>query len=160
MIVRVLATLAALAGIAFAAVALQLSARPLPEVTGGRTEPAVPATMAVRPARPNPPDLSQFAALEQRPPFSPDRRPPRDMPPPPPPIPKSEPSVVERLEARLIGIMTDGDERFAILAPTRGSATEFLRRGQEIEGWTVEEIEERRVILRKGAEREEVLLFQ
>jgi len=102
---------------------------------------------------------SQIEHLVARPPFAETRRPPEAE--------ASDTGIADGsaapdqpLDARLLGVIDDGGERFAVLVIGGGQSTRILRRGGEVEGWRVEIIDDKRVILRKGSEEAEILLFK
>jgi hypothetical protein len=164
MIVRLLSFVilacAALAGYQ----AFRLSREPLPALTQWSGTERQPAPGAVsEPAAPSDADSPQFAHLVARPPFSPDRRPFE------PTLPdasdagaaSSGPTApAESLRGRLLGVISDGTERFAVLATANSAKTEILRRGSQIDGWNVEKIDDNLIVLRKGAALVEIPLFE
>ena len=121
-----------------AADALAQSAPPLaPE--GSERSAALPSPLAAQP-------LDRLSATRERPLFSPTRR---SLPPPPvvaaapepPPPPAPPPNVA------LFGIVMDGDEARAVV---RAGPAEKIRRvgiGDDIGGWKVAQIEDRRLVL-------------
>jgi general secretion pathway protein N len=108
--------------------------------------------------------LDQLSVTDERPLFSPTRRPPakpvapivsRSEPPPPPPPPP--PSVV------LLGIVSedDGDARAAIRSGDKsvGNKVMRVRVGDAVAGWKVERIEPRRLFLTSGDRAVDFALF-
>lgn len=101
--------------------------------------------------------LQQLSATAGRPLFSPSRRPPpkpaapvvaRAEPPPPPPPP---PSVV------LLGIVSEnGDGRAAIRASDK---VVRVRAGDDVDGWKVDRVEPRRLVLIQGERSVDFALF-
>jgi hypothetical protein len=79
------------------------------------------------------------------------------------PTKPKEPEVVER-QISLQGVFGSSTEIAAVLAlsPPTGTPVERVRatKGQVVEGWTVESITRREVILKKGEEGRELLLFR
>ena len=100
---------------------------------------ALPSPLAAQP-------LDRLSATRERPLFSPTRRPPPPPPPvvapPEPPTPPPPPPSVA-----LFGIVMDGDEAHAIVRA--GPADKIMRVavGDDIGGWKVAQIEERRLVL-------------
>ncbi|HLK80629.1 MAG TPA: hypothetical protein VKT99_03915 [Xanthobacteraceae bacterium] len=100
---------------------------------------ALPSPLAAQP-------LDRLSATRERPLFSPSRRPPPPPPtvvaaPAPPPPPPPPPDVA------LFGIVMDGDEAHAVVRA--GPADKIMRVGvgDDIAGWKVAQIEERRLVL-------------
>jgi hypothetical protein len=145
--------LAACAGLALV-VAYQLaSSFPLaPTVTAA--PPGAPGLdLAERPAPPRAPDEAAQGLIAARPLFFESRRP---YVPPPAPV---EQAVAEpgrpALPLELAGTyLTDADQ--AALLLVSGQAPRWLRKGQLIDGWRIEAIDQDRVQLRKG-ERQQLL---
>ena len=103
-----------------------------------------PAAAAVSPLAARP--LDRFSATRDRPLFSPTRRPPAAPPvaaaaaaPPPPPPPP--PDVV------LLGVVVDGEDAHAVVRTSTDTKIRRLRIGDEIGGWKVGQIEERKLVL-------------
>lgn len=106
--------------------------------------------------------LETFDVVDERPLFIEGRRPPPDEPaqpqrappPPPPPPPKRPPPRLS-----LSGIMIIENERLALLRNPPKEGPSKLRKGDEFQGWVVDEIQADRLFLRQGGEREEVKLW-
>jgi hypothetical protein len=160
MIARVLTAAIGLCALLTGALAYWHGRQPptaLPPPTGG----AAPGTaVSVSFAAPAQLDPARFTELLARPPFSPDRRPAAAGGAAQTAGQSGTPAPIQRFEARLLGVINDGTERFAVLAPVDAGPTEFVRPGARIEGWTVDLIDDRRVVLRQGAVKVEILLFE
>jgi hypothetical protein len=144
--------LAACAGLA-AIVAYQLSSSfPLaPTVTAA--PPGAPALdLAERPALPRSPTGDAVDQIAARPLFSESRRP---YAAPPAPVEEAAQPTQPSLPLELAGTFLTGTDQAALLLVSGGAPT-WLRKGQLIEGWQIEAIEQDRVQLRKG-ERQQVL---
>jgi hypothetical protein len=140
------------AGLA-AVVAYQLSVSfPLaPMVTAA--PPSAPALeLAERPPLPRAPDDEAVDTITARPLFSESRRPYV----PPPAVVEAGPEPVQPSSPlELAGTFLTGTDQAALLLVS-GETAEWLRKGQLIDGWRVEVIEQDQVRLRKG-EREQVV---
>jgi hypothetical protein len=100
---------------------------------------ALPSPLAAQP-------LDRLPATRERPLFSPTRRP---SPPPPPVVaaPEPPPPPPPPPDVALFGIVMDGDEAHAVV---RAGPTDKIMRvgvGDDIGGWKVAQIEERRLVL-------------
>ncbi|SDZ89304.1 hypothetical protein [Rubrimonas cliftonensis] len=141
---------------AFAAAGLaRVAAAPPVERAPARVSLSAPLEVEA-PRRPGP---DAFAAIAERPLFSPSRRPPAvvasagaapDGPPPP---------------LALIGVVGGGQTRVALartsgaqISGGRADETLRLRPGDVVDGWTVAEIAERAITLERGGERRSVAL--
>jgi len=134
-----LALCAGLGGI----VALELSSSlPFaPQVTAAL--PAAPLPdIAPEPAAFEPPPITAFGEISQRPLFSTSRR-------PFVPEPESEGPTApdEQVSIELVGTLLTEEGRAALLQPA-GQAARWLHTGQKIAGWQVETIERDRITLR------------
>ena len=135
-----------------ASVALTLggvtSSRSQGQPTGGSNaaaaDPAAADPAAANPVAAQP--LPRLSATRERPLFSPSRRPPAAPPPtvvvraeptPPPPAPS----------LTLFGVVADQDGAHAVVRTASADRTVRVRIGDEIEGWKVEKIESRRLVL-------------
>jgi hypothetical protein len=90
--------------------------------------------------------LDRLSATRERPLFSPTRRP----PPPPPPVvaaPEPPPSPPPPPNVALFGIVMDGDEAHAIVRAGPSDKIMRVGVGDDIGGWKVAQIEERRLVL-------------
>jgi hypothetical protein len=90
--------------------------------------------------------LDRLSATRERPLFSTTRRPPPPPPivvntPEPPPPPPPPPNVA------LFGVVMDGDEVHAIVRTGPAAPIKHVRIGDDIGGWKVAQIEERRLVL-------------
>jgi hypothetical protein len=110
-------------------------------------EPAAPAqersaAAPVSPLAEQP--LDRFSAMRDRPLFSPTRRPPAPppvaaAPPPPPPLPPPD--------LALLGVVMDGDNAGAIVRAGPTAKIARVHIGDQIAGWTVGQIEARKLVL-------------
>lgn len=100
----------------------------------------------------------EFGVITERPLFHANRQPwtppppePRQTiataPPPAPPAPPRQPFG----NYVLIGTMTSGTERIALLRPPNGSRTVILREGQSVDGWTLRSVSEDRARFESGS---------
>lgn len=103
-----------------------------------------------------PPPESRFEVIALRPLFNPDRLPAKaEVAPAPETGSDSLPDLVAT------GIIMAGEDSVAILEPSRlGSKGQrlMLRKGDTVQGWTVEAIEADRITLSKGEESGQILL--
>jgi len=103
------------------------------------------------------PDEDSFAAIVERPLFSPSRRPGQAAP-------ASAPKTDEASQAKappdivLIGTIVSGNERVALVEITDGSKIVQVRERGEVSGWTALLIEDGRVVFRRGKTEEELVL--
>jgi hypothetical protein len=96
------------------------------------------------------PPVNNFAQVDDRPLFSPLRKPIEvapELPPPPPPP-----------QVSLIGIIAQGQRRIALLRDPKAPLALRVDVGSKIEGWEVVEIAEDRVVLSANAVKHEVSL--
>lgn len=115
---------------------------------------------AAKADRYKPPGEDDFSVIEQRPLFSPDRRPPDadtgdatdDV---------ATPASLDGL--MLTGIIGAGEQRIAIVEPTGpprpGTEALLLRVGDKLRGWTVKEIETDRILLVADTQRYYMMLI-
>jgi hypothetical protein len=137
-------------GVAAAAAAVVDAARPdAPPPASLRSSELAPLDVA-EPAAPAPPALSAFAAIAERPLFSPDRRPPATVADGSPAAGAAPPPLA------LLGVAGFEGDRVAIAR--LGDETLRLRAGAAVEGWTVVGVEPRAVTLRAGAAEHRVRL--
>jgi hypothetical protein len=103
------------------------------------------------------PTLDSLKVTVDRPLFVRGRRPPAVAP----EIVEAEPVVVpsEDAPAELTGIVVSPERTYALLTRVGNQETELVRQGQVIDDWSVEEIGSRHVILRRGASRMRLELF-
>lgn len=157
MAVRLLILSIALLGLLAAGRAWQLShmpPAPLPAAAMPKAEDQPSAGLVAL----SPEAQAKIGHLLSRPPFAEDRRP---FQPEPAAPGKTEPEPPEApFAARLLGIITEGGERFAVLTSNSGTTTDIVRRGGRVEGWVVEKIDDKGIVLRKGSATVEILLFE
>ena len=113
---------------------------------------AGPSPTAAAALEPLPP-VQRYAATVERPLFSPSRR----------PAPASAPTMPgSGLETRyrLLGLLTAGPERRALVMETAAARTLDLGEGEAIEGWRVEHIEQDRLVLSSSTGQAVMLLRQ
>jgi len=118
---------------------------------GTLADPGSAAGDGIGPGPFRPPGANAFLVIEQRPLFAATRRPPEtDTPEPDGPEPAP---LLEGLA--LTGIIGASGSRIAIVegSSRSGESPISLRVGDTIRGWTLEAIEEERIILVKGDER-------
>ena len=96
-----------------------------------------------------PPEES-FAAVLERPVFSPTRR----------PVPSSGAAAQPTTSAEflLVGVVISDSERFVLVKPLSSDKLERLREGDELAGWSAVSIAPDRVVFRRGAMEEEIIL--
>lgn len=124
-----------------------------PTVTAAR--PAPPLEVAERPAPPRQPAAAAVEQIAARPLFSDTRRPYR---PPPEAVVEAAPAPAQPgLALELAGTYLAGSDRAALLLVAGGTPA-WLRKGQLIDGWRVEDIAQDRVQLRKGNRQQMLLL--
>ncbi len=88
--------------------------------------------------------LDRLAATRERPLFSPSRRPPPPSPAPiasPPPPPPPPPNLT------LFGVVMDDEDARAVVQTGPANKIRRVRIGDDIDGWTVSQIEQRRLVL-------------
>jgi hypothetical protein len=113
-----------------------------------RSPPGAPLLdLAERPALPRPPASDAQGLIAARPLFSEGRRP---YVPPPVPVEEVAPAPIQpSLPLELAGTFLTETDRAALLLVSGESPT-WLRKGQLIDGWRIEAIEQDRVQLSKG----------
>jgi general secretion pathway protein N len=120
----------------------RFSAAPSP---GPGAPPAPPPAASAPPAAFDPPPLSRYAEIGERPLFIPDRRPQPDAAPTPvAPGPPAPALLVE-------GVVLSQDHRYAVIRHGNPPKLESVPEGATIEGWQVEHIDAGAVSLRSGA---------
>lgn len=123
----------------------QLAAAPSPEGVAYGSTATAPTTVPELPPEPqfSMRPMEDFQVILERPIFSPSRRPP----------------LVESVEAHLMqsgvaftlkGILIDENERIALFRTKSSDKVVRLREGDEIEGWTLVQIEADHVTLARG----------
>jgi hypothetical protein len=88
--------------------------------------------------------LDRLSATRERPLFSPSRR----APAPPPPIVRPPPPPPEPPNVTLVGIVMDAEEARAIVQSGSKNEVRRVRVGDDIGGWKVAQIENRRLVLK------------
>jgi len=114
---------------------------PLPVLSEANNAPGAESLL---PTMPPPPPNDLFAASDQRPLFTPTRR-----PAPPPPIAPTITPAPPLPQLRLIGVLSGPNQRLALLKPVNAPAFTAAP-DQVVEGWTVSDIAADRVTLRYG----------
>lgn len=101
------------------------------------------------PAFAMPPEES-FAAVLERPVFSPSRR----------PIPSNGAvaPLTTSAEFVLVGVVISDSERFVLVKPLSSDKLERLREGDELAGWSAVSIAPESVVFRRGTVEEEIIL--
>ncbi len=96
------------------------------------------------------PPLRSFDSILKRPIFSPSRR-----------ATQGSSSVVasQELGMTLTGIITSASVKFVILAPQEGGESVRLREGEDYRGWTLTEVEQHKVVFRRGSKEEQLELI-
>ena len=120
---------------------------PLPQATAADIHSALSA-----PSRQAMPEKNRFAAIVERPLFSPSRQP-RSMQTSAAPA-VSAPSV----DFSLFGVVIGTDEAVAVVKPDAGGNPMRVKQGEQISGWTVARIEPDRVLVRRDVLERELLL--
>ena len=109
------------------------------------------------------PPLEAFAAIIERPLFSPSRRPwePVVVAVEPQTGPVDEPEVVKPLDpgVAFVGSLKRSGEIMALVTRDNGQIVEALRRGDRIDGWRVVEVTEWSLDLEAGGERHRLEIF-
>lgn len=93
---------------------------------------------------------SGFKESAERPLFSPTRRPPSAGP--------ASVPVMKKGQFKLTGTSVNAEQSTVFLLETANGKTHYLAKGKEINGITVDIVEERRVVLKQGEETEELTL--
>ncbi len=91
-----------------------------------------------------------FKESAERPLFSPTRRPPSAGP--------ASVPVMKKGQFKLTGTSVNAERSTVFLLETASGKTHYLAKGKEINGITVDIVEERRVVLKQGEETEELTL--
>ncbi|HEV8680319.1 MAG TPA: hypothetical protein VGQ90_13160 [Stellaceae bacterium] len=117
------------------------------------------------------PPPEQFAVIVERPLFAQTRRPPPPAPPAaaepaPPAETEPEPDVVETpppepppaVDFTLVGVVTDGSERHALVRRQSDGAVVEVPEGGDISGWFAVLIDPERAVFRQGGTEEELVL--
>jgi len=119
----------------------QTQAQPQPQVPA--QAPATPTAGLASPLAVH--SLDRLSATRERPLFSPSRRAPA---PPPPPIVRPPPPPPEPPNVTLVGIVMDAEEARAIVQSGSKNEVRRVRVGDDIGGWKVAQIENRRLVLK------------
>ena len=127
-------------------------------------QPAAPAQVVVAPAAPAPAParaqsanplwaipLSALSGTRERPIFSSSRRPPPAVAPAPAPklIAAPKPREPERPQLSLVGTVSNGEEGIGIFLDQSTKAALRLRVGENYQGWNLQSVQGREVILEK-----------
>ena len=88
--------------------------------------------------------LDRLSVTRERPLFSPSRRPP---PPPAVPIASAPPPPPPPPNLTLFGVVMDDEDARAVVQTGTGSKIRRVRIGDDIDGWKVSQIEQRRLVL-------------
>lgn len=111
------------------------------------------------------PPLERFAAVVERPLFSPTRRmPPIEEPPevveaPAEPAPEPPPAGPEEPELRFFGTVRQGGRALALVTFPATNAVARLGAGDRVGEWEVDQVEPNRLVLAIGEERREFEIF-
>jgi general secretion pathway protein N len=146
-------TLAVAAGLAAVLAAAALAQSPPPRPSTAAKPPA--ATTEI----PELPPLAELKATRERPLFVRSRRPP---PVAPKVVQKEETAEVvpsEEAPAELIGIVVGPERTYAILKDHTTKEVQHLQKGEKIDDWSLDEIETRHIVLRRGNSKIHVELF-
>jgi hypothetical protein len=111
--------------------------------TGQATAPPTSGTFAL-------PPLQSYAAVTERPLFTPSRHPATTQT---SSRPASESSAIV-----LTGIVIAGDDKVALVADTNAGSLARYREGQTIGGWTLVTIQQDHIVIERGATRREIKL--
>jgi hypothetical protein len=115
----------------------------------GAKSPISPPPLPADPEFVMPPEQAFAAALE-RPVFSPTRR--------PADTPGNNALPTTSADFSLIGVIISDSERFVLIRPHDGDRLERLHEGDALAGWSAVSISPDRVVFRRGAVEEEILL--
>jgi hypothetical protein len=125
----------------------EIRARPLiDDMTSSQT--AAKISIASPALRQEMPEKARFAAIVERPVFSPTRRPPSE----------EAAAPIAALDAALSGVVISSGEQFALLKSGTSNEPVRLKEGDEILGWTVARIEPNRILVRHDTMEQELLL--
>lgn len=103
-------------------------------------------------------DTAAFSEIGARPPFSRSRRRPEVRSAPERVATARPQRQIAAFDGELKGIVIDNDRRIAVLRSAGDPTLRFLARGDEIDGWRLELINEDHVVLRNGAARADLPL--
>ena len=106
------------------------------------------------------PPLESLTATRERPLFRPDRRP------LPPSAADEEPVAEQTGDAGakpafapiLLGVVIGEGRDLVVLAPEAGERIRRVRVGEEVDGWTLDRLEGRRAVFRRGEEEQSLVL--
>jgi len=145
-----LPSLAAGAGLLMACIIYaEIRARPVIEegpaapVAQMRTRPSLPAGGEAMPER------ARFAAIVERPVFSPTRRPPSEG---------TTETAAPTLDFSLFGVVNSAGEQSALIKPSTGGEPVRVKEGEKVSGWTVARIASDRILVRHDTMERELLL--
>lgn len=145
-----LPSLAAGAGLLMACIIYaEIRARPVLEdgtsapTAQTRTRPALPA------GREAMPEKTRYAAIVERPVFSPTRRPPSDA---------ATEAAAPTLDFSLFGVVSSAGDQSALIKPSAGGEPVRVKEGEDFSGWTVARIASDRILVRHDAMERELLL--
>jgi len=145
-----LPALAAGAGLLMACVIYaEIRARPVIEdgtsapMAQTRTRPSLSAGRAAMPAK------TRYAAIVERPVFSPTRRPPSEA---------AIEATAPTLDFSLFGVVNSAGEQSALIKPSAGGEPVRVKEGDDFSGWTVARIASDRILVRHDAMERELLL--
>ena len=140
---RIPATLFAVA-LGLAGVVVYQLAAPIAPIDDPPAQPPATHAAPAAPARFVPPPAAQFAVIDERPLFDPNRQ------------PVSEPDPVDATvqaappDLSLVGIAIGGGSSIALVKPASATAAVSVMLGQSIAGWQVARIAPDSVVLRSG----------
>jgi hypothetical protein len=117
----------------------------------------VPASLPLGPSLTTPSEDS-FAAIIERPLFSPSRRPASAAPVAVPEAAEALATADAPLDFALIGTVVSGNERVALVATRADGKIVQVRERGEVMGWTALLIEDGRAVFRRGKAEEELVL--
>lgn len=138
----------AVAAVMFLQTQEPVSAQTVPAATGKPPKPALVQQAQVKKDFSLPP-LRSFDAILKRPIFSPNRRATQG----------SAVVVRQELGMTLTGIITSAGDKFVILAPQEGGESVRLREGEDYRGWTLTQVEQHKVVFRRGNKEEQLELI-
>ena len=104
--------------------------------------------------------LEDYAGIIERPLFSPDRKPYEAEvveAKPNRPVPVNTP-LTKREDYSLSAVIITDDKRMALIETKNGKKIHRLREGEELDGWTLTDVQPARVSLKKGSEVKELEL--
>jgi len=119
-----------------------------------------PAKIRINPVAQQP--LDALSATVTRPLFAASRRKPVPVPPPvvQPVIVQVQPSNPEPPPVVLTGVVSTPQGMIAILSQNSGQKSKLAKVGEDLSGWRISEITEKRIIVEQGDRRFEMSMFQ